>query len=1003
MRILKLVVLFLFFYGSSYSQVPGLKNFSTLDGLPSDEVYKSLIDDKGYLWFATNSGVCYFDGEKFHTLDISDGLIENTILEMELDKNGRIWFVGISGNLCYYNHGKISSFSGNAAIQKFRNNVEINVPGGFIPIDTNEIYILFNRGKKIHIKDRIADCKDIKQGDTIRLTKNNDQYRFSFCEGIDKKSLVFIANLGDTITSFDFTNKYLYSSIINYNLYQEFDDKLIYFLERQAVIFYKSGKIEVKELDFSPVFTIKGVFGGIWIGTQKKGLMFFPDLDFSKEPSVHFLIKQYITSLRYDQNNRGWVTTLNSGVFYVQALAITNYYFESEGIADQIKAILKLDDGSILAFTNVNKVYYIEETKQIFKTIHIEELQNELVYKVLKFGEKIYVATTSHFVVIPLSVFTNSQVKEDDIKSYEITNIKDFITQDSILWIATSSGISYFPYLIADENIEKFRLENIKDSRVTRIISYVPKETLPNYSYIIYHDLNTLWRLRYHKSDPKNYQSAVFKTEDQLFITSFNDIKYWNHDILLGTKGRGLIWMKDDTILYYDKDDGLISNYIKKMEFDRDSNLILATNKGINILSFTSDKYPQLKSFKKITTNDGMRGKDVNDFVLQGSKIIAATNFGLSYINHQDVLQIQDQFPIHILQFKVNEKNFLEFEKNEYELKYWQNNISISFDALDFHDKKNITYYYQLTGAGDDTWKAIDKPEVVFPLLSAGEYGFEVKAQNSYGYRSENSATIQFSIDKVFYKKWWFRIGFVLLFLGLLSSSFILYFTKRNETLQNEKVLADFHQKSLTRLLNPHFMSNALNTVNSFIMNNKKTEATDFIKQIGKFIRQIYSSAYYKDISLKEEASLLTTYLKIEQRRSNSRFNFLIKVDQEIEDVRIPSFMTQLFVENSVVHGFSDLKPRGGLITVIFKNKPPFIYCEIIDNGIGRVQALKYKKSNLTKGVKHGLDIIEERIQLLNTKFTKTKIGLKIVDLYSEKTGIATGTKILLTFPYIKS
>lgn len=986
-------------YFFSYSQEPGMKNYGTLEGLPSDEVYKSLIDDKGYLWFATNSGVCYFDGDGFTTLDISDGLIENTILEIELDKKGRIWFLGISGNLCYYNHGKIIPFAGNSQIQKLKTNVEVNISGGFIPIDTNEVIILFNRGKKIHIKDSITIFQDINMGDTIELTKPNNQYRFSFFKNSRKNSLGFLASLNDTTICYEFDNKFQFSSVLNYNLYQEYENQSIYFMDDKALIFYKTGELIVKKLNFNPIFTLKGIQGGLWIGTKNSGLLFFKNLDFTSKPTFSFLKAHYITSLRYDQNQRGWVTTLNSGVFNVQALAIKNYFLESNKLVNQTEALVKLDNGAVLAFTNVNKVYYFKDND--FKIFNVEELNNELIYKVIKYHDNILVATTFQLVTIPQSYFTQKRSSHQRIKKYKTPNIKDLLIQDSILWVSTSSGLAFLPRLLYDGNPEKYQLETTKDNRVTRIISYHPIDASPEYNYLIYHDLNMLYRLRYLKSNPRIYQESVFNTGDNPFITSINDIKYVDGDIILATKGRGLLWINDDSIYKFDKSDGLISNYIKKIEFDDDSTLILATNNGINFLKFRFYPHPTLLSADKISRNDGMRGNDVNDFILLDEKIIAATNYGVSYINQSDVLQMEDHFPIHILQFKVNGENIIDNSDDPFHLDYFENNVSISFNAIDFHDKENLNYFYRLQGGRDSSWETINKPEVVFPLLAAGDYNFEVKAQNSYGFWSDNIESIKFSINEVFYKKWWFRIGFTILFLGLLSISLIFYFAKRNEKLRNEKVLADFHQQSLTRLLNPHFMSNALNSVNSFIMTNKKIEATNFIKQIGEFIRQIYNSAYYKDISLKEETSLLTNYLKIEQRRSNSRFNFVIKVDKEIEEIRIPSFMIQLFVENSVLHGFSDLKPKGGLITVVFKKIYPYIYCEITDNGIGRIQAAKYKKSKSTKRMKHGLDIIEERIKLLNTKFHHTELSLKIVDLYSDKTGDAIGTRVLLAFPII--
>ena len=122
-----------------FAQEPGMRNITTLDGLPSDEVYQSFIDRTGYLWFATNSGVCYYDGSSFTTLDMADGLIDNTILEIEEDSKGRVWFSGISGNLCYFENGTIHQFKYNYIIKEVKQQDELIASDDMQPIDTNEV------------------------------------------------------------------------------------------------------------------------------------------------------------------------------------------------------------------------------------------------------------------------------------------------------------------------------------------------------------------------------------------------------------------------------------------------------------------------------------------------------------------------------------------------------------------------------------------------------------------------------------------------------------------------------------------------------------------------------------------------------------------------------------------------------------------------------------------------------------------------------------------------
>src|ERR1700756_1860562 len=106
------------FSQSVYSQSPEYRNYTVKDGLPSTEVYYSMQDTKGFMWFATDKGVCRFDGYEFKTYTTLDGLADNTVFGCHEDYKGRIWFRSFSGKLSYFYNDSIYQLPANDSLSK---------------------------------------------------------------------------------------------------------------------------------------------------------------------------------------------------------------------------------------------------------------------------------------------------------------------------------------------------------------------------------------------------------------------------------------------------------------------------------------------------------------------------------------------------------------------------------------------------------------------------------------------------------------------------------------------------------------------------------------------------------------------------------------------------------------------------------------------------------------------------------------------------------------------
>ena len=118
---LLLLVLVLFagiFPYSSSAQSPNFTQYKVDDGLPSSVVYGSFEDREGFIWFATEFGVSRYDGYEFTNYTTDDGLSDNVIFDFFEDSQGRIWFITYNGIPCYYQNGKIVSYSDRPELSK---------------------------------------------------------------------------------------------------------------------------------------------------------------------------------------------------------------------------------------------------------------------------------------------------------------------------------------------------------------------------------------------------------------------------------------------------------------------------------------------------------------------------------------------------------------------------------------------------------------------------------------------------------------------------------------------------------------------------------------------------------------------------------------------------------------------------------------------------------------------------------------------------------------------
>lgn len=227
----------------------------------------------------------------------------------------------------------------------------------------------------------------------------------------------------------------------------------------------------------------------------------------------------------------------------------------------------------------------------------------------------------------------------------------------------------------------------------------------------------------------------------------------------------------------------------------------------------------------------------------------------------------------------------------------------------------------------------------------------------------------------------------------LLFAAYLMYRNIKQQRYANNLLAL----KSLRSQMNPHFIFNALNSVNTFIATSDERAANRYLTDFSLLMRAVLENSEEDFIPLEKEIELLELYVQLEHFRFQDKFEYKIEVDPEIDvkQYMIPPMLLQPYVENAVWHGLRYKSDKGLLSINFVKMDGDTIEIIISDNGIGREKSKELKTLNQKKQKSQGMSNIKKRINILNTMY-QDKVDVFISDLTSEEDGAGTQVKLVL-------
>jgi hypothetical protein len=971
-----------------------LKNYKIKDGLPSTEVYCAFQDSKGYIWFGSDGGVSKFDGYSFKNYTTEDGLADNVVFEVSEDKRGRIWFRSLSGKLCYMEEDTIRRVDANELIQQ---HMKSSVMMSFYVDSGDTIWCGLRIGYGFFKIAPPYTSKDLQYIHTLFGPYFVDIENGKFISGITSlgkgqsaptitfyKKQNFIKQVG--IGDLEMTHIY-YKRLAKDTLLIADKEKLYVFTDNKVYPI-----VNKEQLFNAETIGLKDAGDYVWLGILGHGVFRCTKSDeLLWKKTEQILDGHSVSYVMVDKEGGTWFTTLEKGVYYSAPTHFTAYQNYNEFFTYQNYGIGKIGDNLFFTSNKINAITIIS-SEGIKKNLNIDDPY------LTRFFERNHVRSTL--------ILTGNVFKKDSSATYlwmdEDPMFKKIVAlwvkKDRVLKKITSQHFNLAIHLYANDSIAKihYLIDRYRISRLTKDSKELEELiSLPSRTFSCYLDkkgvlwlgcLNGLWS---YEKDKLSYHG----NENALLKSPIEDIKEGTDgSCYYATRGNGILVCKDGKYAKITTANGLNSNNCKCLYIDGNNTIWVGSKNGICKVTKGNDGWRAIK----LNLTDNEFSYEVFRIEKTKNTLWLSTNKGL--LSYELPTSRTESAPdVYLTQFSVGD--VLHIKDSMRVFKYNENLIKLSFVGLSFQSLGKLYYAYKLDGL-DTAWHTTQSTYLQYPFLPPGEYTFRVKAVSFGGTESKNQASIRFTIHKPFWKTAWFiSANLILVIVALyLLFYFRLKQIKRKEEVKTifNKKLAQLEMKALRSQMNPHFIFNAINSIQNYIVKNDRRTAQDYLAKFARLIRNVLENSKQENISLYAELETLKLYIELEQLRAPGKFTFylVIQAGLELDSLEVPPLILQPNVENAILHGLMPLMEGQGELTISLEKQQNILTCIIEDNGIGRKKAAELKQKKQLFHNSMGFSVTEDRIKMLN-ELHKAESSITIEDKINAE-GKAKGTRVII-------
>ncbi|CAG5077225.1 sensor histidine kinase [Parvicella tangerina] len=890
-------------YGQDIDRTPYL-HWDSESGLPSNEVYHIIESRKGEIWIATDNGVAKYNGRKFTFFQKKEGLTDNVVFKLFEDEKGVIWCTTYNSEICkILPNDSIVSYQYNDTIDKY-------IPKEFssnlliisLVVSNDSLFIGYNKKGEIVITPEGNYQLSDQTSQEYRVKKiGKYSTQYSNPQSVDT---VFLDNhliIKSKLKKLVEKNiEYGYSCRLN-------NGKLVGTYANAAFIEKDSNLIDTLFFPEAIIY-VASIDNLLWFGVSNNGAYAYNLEKNSWVCQYHLFQNRSISSVIMDKNRGFWFSTHENGIYYLPDLS-----YQSKVICG--------NSHNIYDVRALNDLIFIISSKQQVEAYDKNDLSlKQLIDK--PFSGTRLCQFDDGYTQKKLSVHTgDSLLLKFDGSSSKMSHLseKELIFRE---YVSENKSISVTTY-------EKITLENHLTGTTSSINGKFGTSKVFVFDNLVF-TTNSVGCGLYKISEDSITFLGRFLSNEQV-----EHIKHYSFGIYCSSKS------------------GTIYKYIP--ESNRFEPFLNTNNTNLSDFEIVKDQI-------WLATKDGLlkvKDSKITKFWEEPVKSVFASDTGVLFVTQKELVKFKDYERIDNSSVFIRSYSVNGLKKNKTSFSYSENNFEFNIGIRNPIPEKKYEIHAVLIGE-DTIITLLDGTKISYPQLSPGTYQFYLKNLSN----GSESEVLEFRIYPPIFERWWFLsivIGVLLIIVLLIMRSI---YRRREKKHFMQKQLTELQSKALRAQMNPHFIFNTMNVIQSLISSKRLDDSSDVLVKLSKLIRNALNYSRQEIINLEDEILFCQNYFNLENLRIENRMQLNVNLSPTInpKKIGIPPLTIQPILENAIVHGLIP-KQGDGMIDIDIKDENDTVIIVVSDTGVG------FTPSTREKGHQsYGIDLIAQRITLLDKR-----------------------------------
>lgn len=901
----------------SQAYTPLHYSYEIEDGLNSNFVVFLYNDSRGLLWVGTEQGLSVYNGRDFRPIDF--GVVEDPFVALIAeDPDGVIWFATLGGGLYSVENETAVPHPMSESIDSFFENFWVPDKLAF----NAEGNILLGNPRQI---------LEVKPDSVTELYHQTSKHPTFFTIGNEFLGVSRMSELPDSFIEVNFQGQDFSfpdtgENIAHNRFFYANSERSFAIANSERIAIYQNGVFKDLKLG-APTSNSICIENDstCWIGTEGAGAFKIVN----GKIIANIFPRESVYTICFDFEGGMWIGTGKSGLNYVPNADAR--IIENEGHIKLKAHALDVYNDELVALTQDFSIYKNGQVSMPF--LDAKDVLHTR-YEIYQPKDSNYFVWDDHQSMRYISCIDwgSATIKS---KGIALTPRKILIHKSDTIIGGQSSLLIYYN-------------DNSKEEVNTQIrkLSQIAPAQKKDHFWILSLDGVCLLHLdsELNKAEVKQRFTPV---KNALFLLQFQQT-------MLVVSRDGNFYEMDTLRNELIKVTGIEKHRAKSFAKVSDSQFLVGTENGLLMISEATDGK---LSFRHLHSEAGLPDLLIKDIAISSKHIYC--------LSESEVFSL----PKSILSATFPNKGRLNFSKawvkhkdgsksNTLALKT-DESIRAHLTAVSFKDRRQYKVQFRLLPV-QTNWSEALSTDFYFYNLPSDDYILEVR--DAYGNHDE----LSFIVESYFYDRGWFLVLVILIVAVMLASPFYLQYRFRTARALLETEKNDLRLKALTSQLKPHFVFNALSSIQSYILRQDVRASSDYLAKFAMHIRHALVHSNQDDISLTSALDSIKNYLDLERMRLQGSFDYSIETDPKLntDALHIPVMLVQPYIENAVIHGMASIDDGGWIHIRWNMAGDNTIRCEITDNGKGLPGSGPAAHRPAGNGM--GTRINKERMQLLN-------------------------------------